>query len=67
MLDNLGVFIRAVAGHWVFWIGLFLMIEPDLERVCPTAPIRTTSLSPITMWWSWRLAVKSVSMAFNLC
>jgi|GraSoi_2013_60cm_1033757.scaffolds.fasta_scaffold41935_3 hypothetical protein len=50
MLDNLGVFIRAVAGHWVFWIGLFLMIEPDLERVCPTAPIRTTSLSPITMW-----------------
>jgi hypothetical protein len=28
MLDNLGVFIRAVAGHWVFWIGLFLMIEP---------------------------------------
>src|SRR5258706_14139831 len=35
MLGNLVVFFRAVADHWLFWIGLFLMIEPYLERVAP--------------------------------
>jgi hypothetical protein len=35
MLHNFGEFCWAVADHWLFWIGLFLMIEPYLERVAP--------------------------------
>src|SRR5258708_21583482 len=35
MLHNLVLFLEAVADHWLFWIGLFLMIEPYLERVAP--------------------------------
>ncbi len=35
MLYNLGLFLSAVADHWLFWIGLVLTIEPYLERAAP--------------------------------
>jgi hypothetical protein len=35
MVANFGVFIRSVADSAIFWIGLFLMIEPYLEGAAP--------------------------------
>ena len=35
MAANFEVFIRSVADSAVFWVGLFLMIEPYLEGAAP--------------------------------
>jgi hypothetical protein len=34
-MHNFWVFIGAVADNWIFWVGLFLMIEPYLEGAAP--------------------------------
>jgi hypothetical protein len=34
-MGNIFAFIEAVAGHWVFWIGLALTVEPYLEGAFP--------------------------------
>ena len=36
MFNNIGAFFWAVADHWLFWIGIGLMIEPYLEGGWPT-------------------------------
>jgi hypothetical protein len=35
MFGSLGLFLSAVADHWIFWIGIFLMIEPYAEGIAP--------------------------------
>jgi hypothetical protein len=35
MFGNLGLFLSAVADHWIFWIGILLMIEPYAEGIAP--------------------------------
>ena len=37
MFRNFRLFIAAVADHWIFWVALFLMIEPYLEGATPAA------------------------------
>jgi hypothetical protein len=38
------VFLAAVTGHWLFWIGLLLMVEPYLEGVAPRIGDRLKTL-----------------------
>ena len=35
-MGNIPAFIGSVAGHWAFWIGLVLMVEPYLEGAFPS-------------------------------
>jgi hypothetical protein len=34
-MRNVISFVEAVADHWVFWIGLVLMVDPFLEGAFP--------------------------------
>jgi hypothetical protein len=36
IMGNILAFIESVAGHWAFWIGLVLMVEPYLEGAFPS-------------------------------
>ena len=36
-MGNVATFIQAVAGHWLSWVGLLLMVEPYLEGAFPSA------------------------------